>query len=117
MCRILYTQGSKIFQIPRCRSRLILLFDFMNFALMGYDALIPLTVYPISNLHLAIVILAAGQRKLLLCGFLNDNIVVRPGFKLIDNCDLSRHGIVTLLILMHLICSIAPANYRHESGG
>ena len=84
---------------------------------MGYDALIPLTVYPIPNIDSVVVILAAGQRKLLLCGLLNDNIVVRPGFKLIHNCDLSRHRIVTGLDLMDLIGSIASANYHHKRGG
>lgn len=36
------------------------LLDAMNFTLMGYDALMPLTVYPISNIDSVVVVLAAG---------------------------------------------------------
>lgn len=91
--------------------------DAVDLALMGYDALVSLAVYLIPNMNPVVVLLAAGQRKLLLCGLLNDDIVFCPGFKLIHDCDLSRHCIVAGLDLVHPIGSIAPADHHHKRGG
>ena len=58
MCRILYTQGTKIFQRLNCNSGGSVGLDAVDLALMGYDALVSLAVYLIPNMNPVVVLLA-----------------------------------------------------------